>query len=96
MHKQAEHEQLLDYTEACRRLHCSRTTLWAFVRDGKTPEPIRLGRARRFRAVEIDKLVHRLAEQAAGARAGKDTAGATDGADTAEHGGEPSRAVTGA
>ena len=54
-------EQLLTYPEACQKLHVSRTHLWQMVKEGQLPEPIRLGRARRFRAADIDALIRRLA-----------------------------------
>ena len=76
------HEQLITYPEACARLHCSRTTLWKFSRDGLLPEPIKIGRGRRFRAAEIDALIPRLAEQAA-ADGNPAIPGKTDAAPTA-------------
>ena len=47
-------QTLLTYGEVQRRLACSRVKLWAMVRDGEFPEPLRLGRSRRWRKRNAD------------------------------------------
>ena len=53
-------DKLLDYAEVGRRLTLSRSQLFYMVRRGELPEPVRIGRARRFRESDIDAFVASL------------------------------------
>lgn len=36
--------QIINISEMCQYLNKGRTTIWCWVRDGKLPQPIRVGR----------------------------------------------------
>lgn len=65
-------ERLLDYAEVGRRLGLGRTQLWAMVKRGEFPAPLRIGRARRWQESTVDDWIRALAARsdAAGADAG--------------------------
>ncbi len=71
-----QHERLLTYDEVGRRLGLGRTALWALVRDGKFPEPLRIGRARRWRECDVDRWIADLASEKARDKGGEDGAAA--------------------
>ena len=52
-------ERLLTYGDMADKLHLSRTAVWQLVRDGELREPIRIGRARRFREADVDRWIRR-------------------------------------
>lgn len=47
-------ESLLTVPQTAKLAAVSTRTIWAFLAAGRMPEPIRLGRAVRFRASDID------------------------------------------
>ena len=60
-------EKLIDTAEVMRRLSCGRTQLHFMVRDGRFPEPIRIGRMRRWREAVVDAwIVRQSGEDARG------------------------------
>ena len=54
-------EQLIDAEEVGRRLHICRTQVWRMTKDGRLPEPLRLGRSRRWLVSDIDTWIRDLA-----------------------------------
>ena len=54
-------ERLLDYREVGRRLGVCRTQIWRMIHDGQLPEPLRMGRLRRWRESDIDAWIRDLA-----------------------------------
>ena len=61
-------ERLLDYAEVCRRLKLGRTQVYLMVQRGELPEPMRIGRARRFREADIDAYIATTAAGTDGAK----------------------------
>ena len=47
-------ESLLDVAHVARLTGLSPRTIWKMLEDGRTPKPVRIGRAVRFRASDID------------------------------------------
>ena len=56
-------ERLLDYVEVGKRLCCGRTHLFLMVKRGEFPEPLRMGRARRWRESDVDAWIANFARQ---------------------------------
>ena len=54
-------EQLLDYKDVGRRLGFSRTQIYMMIRRGEFPEPMQIGRARRWRESDVDAAILRMA-----------------------------------
>ena len=50
-------EPLLTYKDVGRLLQVSRVKIWTMIRDGEFPEPMRLGRARRWRTTDVDAWI---------------------------------------
>ena len=53
-------ERLLDYREVGLRLRVCRTQIWRMINDGRLPEPLRVGRLRRWRESDIDTWIRDL------------------------------------
>ena len=52
---------LLTYREVASRLNCCRQTVWKLVKRGEFPEPLKIGRARRWREADVDAWIAGLA-----------------------------------
>ena len=72
-------QRLLTNREVCQRLTLSRTQLHFMCKRGEFPEPLRLGRARRWREADVDNWIAALgredAAQAPPTESGTDGAG---------------------
>ena len=75
-------ERLLTATEVHTRLACSRTQLHYLTRDGKFPQPVKIGRSIRWRESDVDAWIAALAADQAGEDAAHGPASA-DGAQPA-------------
>ena len=56
-------ERLLTYTDVQAKLRMSRTAVWQLIKDGELMEPLRIGRARRFRESDVDAWIAALARE---------------------------------
>ena len=54
-------ERLIDVMEIGRRLGCGRTHVHNMVKRGEFPEPLRMGRNRRWRESTVDRWIRALA-----------------------------------
>jgi excisionase family DNA binding protein len=53
-------EYLLTIDEAAKRLRVHRSYIYKLINAGVLPQPIKLGRAARFKANELDKAIKSL------------------------------------
>jgi excisionase family DNA binding protein len=53
-------EYLLTIDEAANRLRVHRTYIYKLINSGALPAPIKLGRAARFKASELDEAIRAL------------------------------------
>ena len=56
-------EQLLDTAEVARRLSCGRTHLHYMVKRKEFPEPMHIGRMRRWRVATVDAWIMRQSRE---------------------------------
>lgn len=61
-------EQLLDTAEVARRLSCGRTHLHYMVKRKEFPEPMHIGRMRRWRVATVDDWIMRQSSREAAAQ----------------------------
>ena len=54
---------LIGYNEIARRLGVDRITVWKWVRAGRFPAPLRIGRARRWKESTVDEWINNLEER---------------------------------
>ncbi|WP_204353376.1 helix-turn-helix transcriptional regulator [Tritonibacter mobilis] len=52
--------KLIDVKEVCRVVSLSRSQIYALMREGAFPAPVKVGRASRWRVAEIDKWIEAL------------------------------------
>ena len=50
---------LLSKAEVCKRLGRSNSTLYRDIREGRIPQPVKIGRASRWLSTEIDAVIAR-------------------------------------
>ena len=65
--------QLLTYSEVASRLNCCRQTVWKLVKRGEFPEPLRLGRSRRWLESDVDSWIAALAARSSAGGVAADT-----------------------
>lgn len=49
--------ELVSIKEMCQLLGVSRTTLWAYEKSGKVPEPVRIGGRVKWRRADIEEWI---------------------------------------
>ena len=64
-------ESLLSIPQTARLIGLSPRTLWRMVAEAKTPEPVRIGRAVRLRASEVNRWIELGCPDRAGFNAGQ-------------------------
>lgn len=57
--------RLIRDTETASILGCSRATVWALVKAGKIPAPLKIGAMSRWRLSDIQTVIDRAAEKTA-------------------------------
>lgn len=57
--------RLIRDTETAAILGCSRATVWALVKAGKIPAPLKIGTMARWRLSDIQTVIDRAAEKSA-------------------------------
>lgn len=57
--------RLIRDTETAAILGCSRATVWALVKSGKIPAPLKIGSMARWRITDIDAVIAKAAAQSA-------------------------------